>query len=87
LNATKYWANVPISATSSNTTKPTLHPDFAFNVATNTIIAGGINKAIASPLAKYLWHDILSFGVNSWPTVYVSSDGGSTWSTSTDINL
>ena len=87
LNATKYWANVPISATSSNTTKPTLHPDFAFNVAANTIIAGGINKAIASPLAKYLWHDILSFGVNSWPTVYVSSDGGSTWSTSTDINL
>lgn len=87
VSATKYWANVAVSATSSNTTKPKFSPDFEFNVAANTVIGSAANKAIASPLARYLWHDIISFGANGHPTVSISADGGSTWTTSTDVNL
>lgn len=87
VSAKKYWADIEVSGSSSKTTAPTLSPDFKFNVASNSVIGAAANKAIASPLAKYLWHDILSFGVNGHPTVSVSSDGGSTWAASTDETL
>lgn len=87
VSAKKYWANVEVSGTSSNTTKPKFSPDFEFNVGSNSIIGAAANKAIASPLAKYLWHDIVSFGVNGDPTVTTSANAGSTWSESTDANL
>lgn len=84
VNATKYWADVAISSTSSKTTTPTFSPEFKFNTASNLAIGGGSNKVLGSPLAKYLWHDILSFGVNGHPTVSVSADGGTTWTDSED---
>lgn len=87
VNATKYWADVAISGTSSKTTTPTFSPDFKFNTASNLAIGGGSNKVLGSPLAKYLWHDILSFGVNGHPTVSVSADGGTTWTDSEDAVL
>lgn len=87
VSAKKYWADIEVSGSSSKTKAPTLSPDFKFNVASNSVIGAAANKAIASPLAKYLWHDILSFGVNGHPTVSVSSDGGSTWAASTDETL
>lgn len=87
VSAKKYWADIEVSGSSSKTSAPTFSPDFKFNVASNSVIGAAANKAIASPLAKYLWHDILSFGVNGHPTVSVSSDGGSTWAASTDETL
>ena len=87
VSAKKYWADIEVSGSSSKTQAPTLSPDFKFNVASNSVIGAAANKAIASPLAKYLWHDILSFGVNGHPTVSVSSNGGSTWTTSEDETL
>lgn len=83
IDTTKYWANVAVSESSSKTTTPTFSPDFLFNVASNTVIAGSrADLAIASPLTKYLWHDILSFGINGHPTVTTSADGGTTWAES-----
>lgn len=87
VNATKYWADVAISSTSSKTTTPTFSPELKFNTASNLAIGGGSNKVLGSPLAKYLWHDILSFGVNGHPTVSVSADGGTTWTDSEDVVL
>lgn len=87
VSATKYWANVAVSSTSSNTTKPKFSPDFEINLASNTVIGSATNKAIASPLTKYLWHDIISFGANGHPTVSKSTDGGATWTTLDDANL
>lgn len=87
VSAKKYWADIEVSGSSSKTNAPTLSPDFKFNVASNSVIGAAANKAIASPLAKYLWHDILSFGLNGHPTVSVSSNGGSTWTTSEDETL
>lgn len=87
MNATRYWANVPVASASSASTTPTFSPDFAFNVAANSILSGGTNKAIASPLAKYLWHDIIAFGSNTHPKVETSSDSGSNWSESSDVTL
>lgn len=87
LNATRYWADVAVATSANKATKPTFSPDFAFNVAANSILSGGTNKAIASPLAKYLWHDIIAFGSNTHPKVETSSDGGSNWSESSDVTL
>lgn len=87
LNATRYWADVAVATSANKATKPTFSPDFAFNVAANSILSGGTNKAIASPLAKYLWHDIIAFGSNTHPKVETSSDSGSNWSESSDVTL
>lgn len=87
LNATRYWADVSVATTANKATKPTFSPDFAFNVAANAILSGGTNRAIASPLAKYLWHDIIAFGSNTHPKVEISANSGSSWSESTDVNL
>ena len=87
LNATRYWADVSVATTANKATKPTFSPDFAFNVAANAILSGGNHRAIASTLAKSLWHDIIAFGSNTHPKVEISADSGSSWSESTDVNL
>lgn len=70
-----YWANVKVAKTSSQTTSPTFSPSFSVSVKTNDSLAPGIAWGWASPIAKYLWHDLLAFGANGIPTFETSADG------------
>lgn len=83
-----YWANVKVSASSNANTTPTFNPAFKVNLTTNLALSPSQDgsNAYASPIPKYLWHDLLGFGVNGTPTVEYSTDG-STWTASTDTNF
>lgn len=81
-----YWANVQTSHLSNENTKPTFNPEFKVYLPNNTVIPGTAGMAYASPIGKYLWHDLFAFGVNGYPTVTTSSNGGSSWATSTNTD-
>ena len=83
-----YWANVKVSASSNTNTTPTFNPAFKVNLTTNLALSPSTDgsNAYASPIPKYLWHDLLGFGVNGIPTVEYSTDG-STWTASTDTKF
>lgn len=81
-----YWANIQTSHLSNENTKPTFNPEFKVYLPNNTVIPGTAGMAYASPIGKYLWHDLFAFGVNGYPTVSISSNGGSSWTTSTNTD-
>lgn len=83
-----YWANVGISSTSNDNTTPTFNPAFKVKLTNNLSLAPANDgsNAYASPIPKYLWHDLLGFGINGEPTVETSTNG-TTWTETTDANL
>lgn len=83
-----YWANVGISSTSNDNTTPTFNPAFKVKLTNNLSLAPANDgsNAYASPIPKYLWHDLLSFGINGEPTVETSTNG-TTWTETTDATL
>ena len=83
-----YWANVGISSTSNDNTTPTFNPAFKVKLTNNLSLAPANDgsNAYASPIPKYLWHDLLGFGINGEPTVETSTNG-TTWTETTDATL
>lgn len=81
-----YWANVKVASTSSQTTIPTFSPQFQVSVPTNEILVPASNWAYASPIPKYLWHDVLAFGANGIPTVE-RLNASSQWEVSTSTSF
>ena len=88
LSNKKYWADIELSSASQLNTSPTFDPMFKVNVTPgNTIIqpSNTSNAAWASPISKYLWHDLLAFGANGHPTVEYSTDG-QTWQNASSLS-
>ena len=81
-----YWANVKVASTSSQRTTPTFAPQFQVSVPTNEIMIPASNWAYASPIPKYLWHDVLAFGANGVPTVE-RLNASSQWEVSTSTTF
>lgn len=70
-----FWADMSVSKTSDKTKTPTFGPGFKFNVANSATLTPAANWALATPIAKYLWHDLLAFR----SALYEYSTDGSTW--------
>ena len=82
----KYWADLELSTSTNKGTTPTFSPDFKVDIGSNSVVTAAANKAISMPTGKYVWHDILAFGVNGHPTVETSTNG-TTWTETTDDTL
>ena len=80
---TTYWANIPLASASNDNTEPIFSPKFTVKTSTNQILAPGANWGWASPIAKYLWHDLLPFET----ATFERSNNGSTWTESTDTQF
>lgn len=81
-----YWADVKVANASSQRTTPTFAPQFQVSVPANEILIPAPNWAYASPIPKYLWHDVLAFGANGIPTVE-RLNTSSQWEVSTSTSF
>ncbi len=77
-----YWANVALGTSANDNTTPTFNPAFKVKVATNNDLNPSADWAWASPIAKYLWHDLLAFRAAK----FESSTDGATWTQNTAEN-
>lgn len=75
-----YWANVKVSTSSNNSTVPTFSPTFKYKIATHGQLNPAADWVMATPIAKYLWHDLIAFNT----ATFEQSTNGSTWTTSTN---
>lgn len=75
-----YWANVKVSESSNDSTVPTFSPTFKYKIAAHDKLNPAADWVISTPIAKYLWHDLIAFKT----ATFEQSTDGSTWITSTD---
>ena len=78
-----YWANLKVTKTSDDNTSPTFAPTFQVKLANNTAYGPTGAWGWASPVPKFLWHDLLAFRSAK---AEFSTDGGATWVEDTNDN-
>jgi hypothetical protein len=74
-----HWANVALGTAANDNTSPTFNPGFKVKVANNVAYAPATDWAWASPIDKYLWHDLIAFKT----ATFEQSEDGENWTPNT----
>lgn len=77
-----HWANQALSTSSNDNTAPTFNPAFKVKVTNGIAYTPQTDWAWASPVDKYLWHDLIAFKT----AIFEQSTDGIVWTTSTNEN-